>query len=93
MNMEVYAKWMTELSAYGVDAAQRAVLFTDIIRKRGNVYLDHLRAGQPPVLVFDYETIMDGRTLERPANYALVRIIDRRQKNAPPCTPSAKWRN
>jgi pimeloyl-ACP methyl ester carboxylesterase/tellurite resistance protein len=83
MLTEVYAKWVTELSAYGVDAAQRAVLFTDIIRKRGNVYLDHLRAGQPPVLVFDYETIMDGRTLERPANYALVRIIDRRQKNAP----------
>ena len=83
MITEGYVNWMTELSAYGVDAAQRAVLFTDIIRKRGNVYLDHLRAGQPPVLVFEYETIMDGRTLERPANYALVRIIDRRHGSAP----------
>ncbi len=83
MITEGYVNWMTELSAYGMDAAQRAVLFTDIIRKRGNVYLDHLRKGQPPVLVFDYETVMDGRTLERPANFALVRIIDRRRGSAP----------
>ena len=33
------------------------------------------RAGLPPVLHFDYETVVDGRTLARPVNYALVRIM------------------
>ena len=71
-------KWMTDYTEYWTDAAQRAVLFTDILRKRGNIYHDHLAKDQPPVLVFDYEMVMDGRRFERPANYALVRIIDRR---------------
>lgn len=64
---------------YVTDFFQRSILFADILRKRGNNYLSHLQAGQPPVLVFDYEVIMDGNTLERPVNYSLVRIIDRRE--------------
>ena len=31
--------------------------------------------GLPPVLHFEYETLLDARTFERPVNYALVRII------------------
>ncbi len=69
---------MTDYSEYWTDAAQRAVLFTDILRKRGNTYLEHLEKDQPPVLVFDYEMVLDGRRFDRPANYALVRILDRR---------------
>ena len=65
---------------YALDAFQRMILFTDIFRKRGNNYLAHIKAGQPPVLVFDYETVIDGRNLERPVNYALVKIVDRRKK-------------
>jgi hypothetical protein len=34
-----------------------------------------MAAGKPPLLVFEYETIVDGRTLARPVNYALVRIV------------------
>lgn len=63
---------------YYVDTVQRSILFIDILRKRGNNYLDHLKKGQPPVLTFDYEVILDGRTLDRPVNYTLVHIIDRR---------------
>ena len=62
-------------TAYWTDAAQRSVLFWDTLRQRGNNYLDHVRAGSPPLLRFDYETVLDGRTLERPVNYALVRIV------------------
>jgi pimeloyl-ACP methyl ester carboxylesterase len=80
MATDAHVKWMTDLSAYWTDTAQRTVLFLDILRKRGNIYLEHLRDGQPPVLVFQYETIMDGRSLDRPVNYALVRIIDRRRE-------------
>jgi pimeloyl-ACP methyl ester carboxylesterase len=76
---------ITDAYEYWYDASQRTTLFMDIMRKRGNMYLDHLKQGQPPVLDFDFEIIMDARTFDRPANYALVRIIDRRdpEKTAP----------
>ncbi|MGD9331933.1 MAG: DUF3141 domain-containing protein [Desulfobacterales bacterium] len=74
---------MTDVSDYWTDTAQRSVLFADILRKRGNIYLEHLNQGQPPVLVFDYEMVADGRTFAQPVNYALVRIIDRRRERAP----------
>ena len=45
------------------------------MRQRGNNFVEHTQAGLPPVLHFDYETVVDGRTLERPVNYALVRIV------------------
>ena len=60
---------------YIVDCTQRAVIFWDTLRQRGNNYLEHVQRGQPPVLHFRYETVVDGRTLERPVNYALVRIV------------------
>ena len=59
---------------YVIDSAQRSVLFLDLLRRRGNQYLDHVEAGCPPVLVFDYTVLVDGRTLKRPVNYALVQI-------------------
>ena len=83
MLLNVTTKWMTDLTDYWIDTAQRTVLFTDVLRKRGNVYLDHLKEGQLPVLAFDYEMVVDGRRFERPVNYALVRILDRRQERAP----------
>lgn len=67
---------------YLVDRFQRVILFWDILRKRGNNYLTHLKAGQPPILIFDYEMIMDGRFFTKPVNYSMVRIIDRRQRKA-----------
>ena len=60
---------------YIVDCTQRAVIFWDTLRQRGNNYLEHVQRGQPPVLRFRYETVVDGRTLGRPVNYALVRIV------------------
>src|SRR3954451_19565889 len=50
------------------------VLTWDVLRDRGNQALDHAKSGKPPVLVFDYETVLDARTLPQPANYALLRI-------------------
>ena len=76
--------WYTTSMEYLVDRSQRTILFWDVLRKRGNNYLAHLKAGQPPVLVFDYEMVLDGRTFERPVNYSLIRILDRRSKKAKP---------
>jgi len=69
--IKLWADWY----GYAVDAAQRSILFWDTIRERGNNYVEHTRAGLPPVLHFDYETVVDGRKLARPVNYALVRIV------------------
>ncbi len=66
--------WAKEALDYWVDAAQRQVLFWDVMRKRGNQAIEHYRKGKPPVLVFDYDLIVDGRQLERPVNYMLLRI-------------------
>lgn len=77
------SKWITDGPEYWRDASQRAVLFMDALRKRGDIYLEHLKNNQPPVLVFDYEMVMDGRDFDRPVNYALVRIMSRRGDNEP----------
>src|SRR4030095_3875721 len=60
---------------YAVDFFQRSILMWDTLRQRGKLFLEHERQGLPPVLHFDYETIMDGRSLARPVNYALLRIV------------------
>ncbi|HTJ92134.1 MAG TPA: DUF3141 domain-containing protein [Pararobbsia sp.] len=60
---------------YGIDAWQRAVLYADVMRERANQYRTHLTERAPNVLDFEYELIVDGRTLPRPVNYGLVRIV------------------
>ena len=62
------------LSAYLVDAAQRTVLFWDVLRQRGNQYLEHIAKQAPNVLLFDAEVVVDGRKLPRPVNYGLCEI-------------------
>jgi pimeloyl-ACP methyl ester carboxylesterase len=60
---------------YMTDAAQRSVLFWDVMRQRGNQYREHLAETVPHVLDYTAELVMDGRMLERPVNYLLVRIV------------------
>ncbi|MDH6263182.1 DUF3141 domain-containing protein [Bradyrhizobium sp. BR13661] len=60
---------------YMVDAGQRSVLFMDIMRQRGDQYREHVAQTAPHVLQYAAELITDGRTLDEPVNYALVRII------------------
>ena len=62
-------------SAYGTDAAQRLALTLDVLRARGNADKAHEDAGTPPVLDYAYAMVIDGRTLERPVNYQLLRIL------------------
>jgi hypothetical protein len=59
---------------YWVDAFQRFILTLDALRQRGNNYLERAARISPSVLNFAAETLMDGRTFERPVNYVLVRI-------------------
>jgi pimeloyl-ACP methyl ester carboxylesterase len=64
-----------DYAEYLRDAWQRMILTMDTLRKRGDVFLAHEEAGCPPVLVYDYEVVMDGATLPYPSNYTLLRII------------------
>jgi pimeloyl-ACP methyl ester carboxylesterase len=70
---------MSELVAnavkYMVDAGQRSVLFLDIMRQRGDQYREHVTQTAPHVLSYAAELIIDGRKLDQPVNYVLVRII------------------
>ncbi len=68
---DFWSQWV----AYATDFAQRSVLFWDTLRQRGNNFVEHNREGLPPLLHFEYETVVDGRELARPVNYALVRIV------------------
>ncbi|WP_234052427.1 MULTISPECIES: DUF3141 domain-containing protein [unclassified Xanthobacter] len=69
-----FSSLITAGQAYAVDAAQRAVLYADVRRQRGDQYRTHLAEAVPNVLNFPSELVLDGRELERPVNYGLVRI-------------------
>jgi len=65
----------TTWNDYAVDFAQRAILFWDTMRQRGNDFREHQKKGLPPLLHFEYETVLDARKFARPVNYTLLRIV------------------
>ena len=71
-----------------VDAAERTVLFLDAMRRRGNTYLEHVAAGEPPLLMFAHELVLDGRDLPRPCNYLLLHLLP--PAGVEPAAPDAR---
>jgi len=67
--------WFELASSYLTDSLQRGVLTLDVLRERGNNDIAHEADGTPPVLIYKYETVVDGATLKRPVNYVLLRIL------------------
>ena len=59
---------------YWIDGWQRTILFWDVLRQRSDQYYAQKAKAVPHVLSFEHEPVMDGRTLERPVNYGLVRV-------------------
>jgi pimeloyl-ACP methyl ester carboxylesterase len=74
INANPFATFANPAVDYLTDAFQRSVLFLDVLRQRGNQYREHAARTAPHVLSFNFEVVMDGRQLERPVNYGLVRI-------------------
>lgn len=66
---------MTAWPEYMVDALQRSVLFLDLLRQRGNEEIEITSRPTATVLRFDHEELMSGRSLRRPINYSLLRIL------------------
>ncbi|ASK18710.1 DUF3141 domain-containing protein [Halomonas sp. N3-2A] len=62
-------------AGYWRDSIERSVLYWDVMRERGNQYLEHMEQTKPNVLGFDTEVLMDGRTLPHPTNYELLRVL------------------
>lgn len=60
---------------YCKDSSSRLVQTLDILRERGDVFLEHEANGCPPVLDYDYEVVLDAGTFERPCNYVLLHIL------------------
>lgn len=57
------------------DRLERTILTLDTLRERGDIFAAHEAAGCPPVLVYDYEVILDGADLpHHRSNYTLLRI-------------------
>jgi uncharacterized protein DUF3141 len=69
------AALFTAAAEYLTDAAQRSVLFWDVMRERGDQYRAHLEMTAPHVLEYQVELVADGRKLERPVNYVLARVV------------------
>ena len=59
---------------YWLDAWQRSILALDVLRERGNTYMERRDSLAPHVLDFTFELVGDGRALPRPVNYMLVQI-------------------
>ena len=62
-------------AGYWRDSIERSVLYWDVMRERGNQYLEHMEQTKPNVLGFDTEVLIDGRTLPHPTNYELLRVL------------------
>jgi hypothetical protein len=60
---------------YMVDAFQRSVLFLDLLRQRGDEEIEITSRPMATVLSFWHEVLIDGRSLHRPINYTLSRVV------------------
>lgn len=60
---------------FGIDAWQRAMLYADVRRQRGDQYREHLHEKVPNVLDFACELVLLGMAFDRPINYGMVRIL------------------
>lgn len=73
--VDPFAAFTAGLPAYVIDAIQRGVLFLDLLRQRGNEEVEITSRPMATVLRFEHEVIMSGRSLTRPTNYSLARIM------------------
>ena len=63
------------------------MLVLETLNERGNTQLAQAAKEAPHVLSFPAEVVLDGRTLERPVNYLLVRIVPPADVTIDPAKP------
>lgn len=67
---KLWKEWLS----YSTDSSKRLLQTADVLKERGDIFIEHELAGAPPVLDYDYQVIMDASNFERPCNYVLLRI-------------------
>src|SRR5262249_19113154 len=70
-----FGQFPAQALEYWKDAAERTILYWDVMRERSEQYREHATEKVPHVLDYDFELVRDGRTLARPVNYCLVHIV------------------
>lgn len=60
---------------YVKDAQERAILTAGILQERADNTVAHMAAGNPPVLVYDYEIVLEGRDMAPASCYRLLHIL------------------
>ena len=80
-----------DAASYMLDAAQRSFLFWDTMREAGNNFVSHEQAGCPPVLIFDYETVVDGRKLKRRCSMFFPCVMRRNTQGCSDHEHFAEW--
>ncbi len=65
---------MTAWASYVTDVSQRAILTADALQQWSDMNVAHQEVGAPPVLIYDYDVILEGKNLPRPSNYMLLKI-------------------
>ena len=68
-------KLAADAKTYVTDAQQRYALTLEVLRERAEQDRTHEEAGTPPVLIYEHEVTLDGKTLPRPTNYVLLKIL------------------
>lgn len=59
---------------YCIDFNQRCILYTNVMRQRGNTEVEITNNRGATVLNFEFDVILDGQTFNRPINYWLAKI-------------------
>ena len=62
---------------------QRSVLFLDVLRQRGNAFLEREDNPMRHVLSFDFDLVLDGHDLPKPVNYWMARVRPPAATSAP----------
>ena len=75
LNDIVTVTGVAETVDYITDALQRSVLFLDTLRQRGDEEQKITARPMATVLSFEHEILMSGRSLPKPINYSLSRIV------------------
>lgn len=74
-NFQPFAHIMRDVFDYWIDAWQRSILYMDVMRRRGNNFIEYRRKCEIPAPDFGYKTIVRGSSLEHPVNFDLAAAI------------------
>ena len=80
---------------YWRDSVERSILYWDVMRQRGNEYLEHIEKTRPTVLGFDTDIVMEGIHMGKKYEEVLTDkefcawVLSSMEQN-PTCSPSTK---